>query len=287
MSTRAFCTGAIALSAAFAIPTVSAIADSFSAEELAIRSLVAQIEVITEDRSDFDVTIEPGSGEVNSPQVRMVRDTLRLEGGRGFNVRGCRSRNNVTEVRLSGGDYVRVSDLPRVIVRAPIGAEVSIDDSAVFGSLGEIGEAELSLDGCSRLDVAAITEQAEINLNGSGDISVGRMGPAEVQINGSGDITIGQARGEFEASVNGSGDIRVNTLEGEVDLSVRGSGDILIEGGRATEFEASIYGSGDIRMAGVAIDPEVSIYGSGDVRIQSLEGDLSSTIVGSGDLRVG
>lgn len=266
-----------------------AFADEFEyqAVRLAFDTVVANVEVVTEDRTNFAVVIEPGSGEIEAPKARVVRNTLQVEGARGYRVQSCRSRNGVAEIRVSSGEYISMNAMPRVVVRAPLNADVKVEQSTIFGTMGDLGEADLSIDGCSRLAIASFSGDAEISLNGSGDLDVGRAVDTDLVVNGSGDVVFGTVDGDFDAMVNGSGDISVQAMQGEMDLEVNGSGDITIASGRATAFDVQVNGSGDIRFSGVAVDPEVLIFGSGDVRIAALEGGLEASTAGSGRLRIG
>lgn len=261
--------------------------DQFQADRLVMNNLVASVEVITEDRSDFSVTIEPGSGEIDAPEAGMQGEALRIRGPRAYLVRGCRMRDESIEVRIAGGDYISAADMPRVVVRAPIGVELEVAESTIFGSMGQLGEVDLAFDGCSRMSIAGLSGDGDVSLTGSGEVGIGSAGGLDVTINGSGDVVVGNVGGDLDAGINGSGDITVQSLSGEVELGIIGSGDIVVAAGRASKFDASINGSGDIRFSGVAVDPEISISGSGDVQIAAMEGELDLSSSGSGNFRIG
>ncbi len=108
----------------------------------------------------------------------------------------------------------------------------------------------------------------------------------ELSVAGSGEVLIKDVlkTDEFEISLSGSGDVTCNKLEAsEVEISLAGSGDVAIAG-KVSEMEISIAGSGDVNADDLQTEEaEVSIAGSGSVKVWATK-SLETSIVGSGDV---
>jgi hypothetical protein len=89
---------------------------------------------------------------------------------------------------------------------------------------------------------------------------------------------------EFEMDLSGSGNISIpNITTEEIELNLAGSGNIRM-GGEAEELELNIAGSGDVDCANLKTsETEVNIAGSGDAKVWAT-GELESNIVGSGNV---
>ncbi|WND03295.1 head GIN domain-containing protein [Temperatibacter marinus] len=111
----------------------------------------------------------------------------------------------------------------------------------------------------------------------------------EYTASGSGDSHLsGKIKGkEFEVNLNGSGDITVETSSAtELDVDLTGSGDLEIKGGKCTTISASLKGSGDISTKGVKCTKgSFSIMGSGDIDAYA-SNSAKSNIMGSGDVTI-
>lgn len=290
---RAFVTAAasVALLAALGAAAPASAAD----REVRIRYAAARVVVIVENRTDIAVEIEPGSGGLPLPTVTRNGDEVRINGNLGRRAfRRCESgpadarqpgEGASVEVREHG--RVNLSAAPLIVVRTPPAVDISIEDSAVFGSIGRgAASIELGSGGCGDWTVANTAGSADLSIGGSGSIRAGTSSSLEASIGGSGNITAG-ATGSLDASIGGSGTITVASATGEVDAAIAGSGDIRINGGRPSSVDGSIVGSGDITITGDAGPLDASIAGSGNITVTGTVASLDASLVGSGDVRVG
>ena len=109
----------------------------------------------------------------------------------------------------------------------------------------------------------------------------------EVSLAGSGNVVFKSdlKTEEFEIELSGSGDITCpNITAKEVEISLSGSGNINMGGISEEELEVNIAGSGNIDCANLkAKEVQVNIAGSGDVKVWATD-ELGSNIVGSGSV---
>ncbi|MDR1669547.1 MAG: DUF2807 domain-containing protein [Oscillospiraceae bacterium] len=131
--------------------------------------------------------------------------------------------------------------------------------------------------------------RAAIQMNGTGTLvsEINHFNTGDLQVNGSGSVTM---RGfvECRAIINGSGDITA-IAAGNANLCISGSGCMKWE--NIQHAAVTINGSGDIE-AGCAVSLNAVINGSGDIDLgllngQAGDGYFSAKINGSGDIRVG
>lgn len=154
------------------------------------------------------------------------------------------------------------------------------------GKLGASQSLEFSEGGCGNWQLGDVAGKAEVNIGGSGDISLTRRADAAINIGGSGNFTAASVNA-IEANIGGNGDITVAKVDGPVKVNIGGSGNVKLSSGMASSMEVNIAGSGDVRFAGEARSLEVNIIGSGDVRVKSVTGDIRKSVLGSGNVIVG
>jgi hypothetical protein len=251
-----------------------------------IKDAVVRVVVIPEARRDVKVEFlttnhslpleirQNGSETVVDGRLRMNR------------INGCNSVMGQTVVHVRGVGDVKWDDIPQIVVRTPMDAEVGAG-GAVFGSVGRTNALELSNAGCGDWTVANVKGKLELNQAGSGDTKTGSAGSAEINIAGSGDVRTQEIGGDLEINIAGSGGVTTASLAGKLDANIAGSGDITVSGGRARSVEASIMGSGDVVFDGVAEKVDVHVAGSGDVRVAKAVGPVSKSVAGSGDVIIG
>lgn len=267
--------------------------------EVEIRSAVARVAVIIEDRSDVAVEVEQGASRLPPIRVTRTGDDIRVDGGLRRNrtfgndgIRNCHTGNDSglpgqgawVEVRDLG--RVNLSDAPLIVIRAPRDVNVAAS-GAIFGSVGR-GARSLDLGhaGCGRWDVANVDGKVSLEIGGSGDIRTGTSGALEISIAGSGSVMAGATR-NAEVNIGGSGDVIVSRVDGPIEVNIGGSGDVDVRGGNSPNVEVNIAGSGDVNFRGVARDVDVSIAGGGDVRIARATGSVSRAIMGGGEVHIG
>ena len=250
-----------------------------------IRNAALEVTVIPEARGDIVVTVVKTHPKL-PVRVTGGGQSVAIDGGLSGWWLNCRSGLGWRGVSTWGAGNVRESDLPRLVIRAPMDVAVRAG-GAVFGAVGRGGNIELSNSGCGDWTVADATGSLRLAQSGSGDIHAGSAGAADVAVSGSGDVALAAVRGGIRARTAGSGDIVAASVEGPLFVRVSGSGDVTVKGGSATTMDVGVAGSGDVRFGGVAQSLNVSIAGSGDVSAARVTGAVVKKVAGSGDVTVG
>ncbi len=250
------------------------------------KDAVARVEVIPEARGD--VKVEFLTTNQSLPlKIRQSGSDVTVDGGLRLNrINGCNTVMGKTVVHVRGVGDVKWEDIPQVVVRVPMDAEVGAA-GAVFGNVGRTEHLELSNAGCGDWTVANVKGKLELNQAGSGDTKVGSAGSAEVNIAGSGDVKTQEIGGDLEINIAGSGGVTAASVNGKLEANIAGSGDVTVTGGRSRSVEVSVMGSGDVDFGGEAENVEVSVAGSGDVRVAKATGNVHKSVAGSGDVIIG
>ncbi len=110
--------------------------------------------------------------------------------------------------------------------------------------------------------------------------------PETLGIAGSGDIESATMASRAEIEIAGSGSITVAAIDAEdLDVAIAGSGDVSAAGS-AQSLDVSIAGTGNVRLGELMADNvSVSIAGSGNVDLAS-NGRVDGSIAGSGNITV-
>lgn len=251
-----------------------------------IKDAVARVVVVPEARGD--VKVEFLTTNKSLPlNIRRDGSDVTVDGGlRRNRINGCNTVMGKTVVHVRGVGDVKWEDIPQIVVRVPMDAEVGAA-GAVFGSVGRTDHLELSNAGCGDWTVANVKGKFELNQAGSGDTKAGSAGSAEINIAGSGDVKTQEIGGDLEINIAGSGGVTTASVNGKLEANIAGSGDVTISGGRSRSVEVSIMGSGDVDFGGEADAVEAHIAGSGDVRIAKANGPIQKSVAGSGQVIVG
>ncbi len=269
--------------AGFALVAGSALgADSYDSHKLVLEQVTGSVHIRTADVSKITVDVDDGAGLVDAPEVSFRNGEVLVRGEKIRNS-SCSTRNN--KVRLSigkrwyrSGKKHSLEDFPTVTVSVPVGTSLKISGGRVFGEAGDLGEADLQVNGCGKFIIGDVSGDLDAQVNGSGDFIAGAVtGDLDAQVNGSGDLTVGNVAGAAEAQVNGSGDVQINSINGRVVAGINGSGDIIIKGGAASPFKASVIGSGDVAFQGHANGVDARVIGSGDITLASYEGEFHAS----------
>ena len=106
-----------------------------------------------------------------------------------------------------------------------------------------------------------------------------------LQINGSGDVDSEVSSDDLEVGIDGSGELSMNAIDASsVSIEISGSGDVELEG-RTDELTVSIDGSADVDTERLdAARVSVDIDGSGDVSVAASD-TLDVSISGSASVR--
>ena len=251
-----------------------------------IKDAVARVVVIPEARGDVKVEFLTTNRSLPLTIRQRGSETI-VDGNLKRNrINGCNSVMGKTVIRVRGVGDVKWEDIPQVVIRTPLNAEIGAN-GAVFGSVGRTDSLELGNAGCGDWTVANVKGRLELSQAGSGDAKAGSAGSAEINIAGSGDVTTQEIGGDLEINIAGSGGVKAASVAGALEANIAGSGDVTVSGGRSRSVDISIMGSGDVDFGGVAQKVDVSVAGSGDVRIARAEGPVSKSVAGSGEVIIG
>lgn len=155
-----------------------------------------------------------------------------------------------------GGQNISIANgcgeenLVKIIVKVPNGASVNL--SGISGS-STVGDTKGSL---------------QVEASG-GDIDVGCVGNATLSVQGGSDINVEEVKGTLAINITGSGDVQVHDgAVSSLSINVAGSGDANF-GGRAGTAMLNVVGSGDINVAYVKERPIKNVTGSGDISVKN------------------
>jgi hypothetical protein len=251
-----------------------------------IKDAVARVVVVPEARGD--VKVEFLTTNKSLPlDIRKNGSDVTVDGGlRRNRINGCNTVMGKIVVHVRGVGDVKWEDIPQIVVRVPMDAEVGAT-GAVFGSVGRTDHLELSNAGCGDWTVANVRGKLELSQAGSGDTKTGSAGSAEINIAGSGDVKTQEIGGDLEVNIAGSGGVTAASVNGKLEANIAGSGDVTVNGGRSRSVEVSIMGSGNVDFGGEADTAEVSVAGSGDVSIAKVNGPVHKSVAGSGEVNIG
>ncbi|MDQ7018606.1 MAG: DUF2807 domain-containing protein [Robiginitomaculum sp.] len=275
-------------------------ADSYDSRALVLRDVMGTVHIRTTDGAKITVDVDEGAGLIDAPKISMRKGEVLVRGKKIRSV-NCSSRNGKVKLSLGkswfSGKKYPLKDFPTITVSVPRGTDLGIAGGRVFGEAGDLGEADIQVNGCGNFTIGDVSGDldAQVNgsgdfiagdvagdldaqINGSGDLTVGKVGgSADAQINGSGDLVVGDVSDSVDAQINGSGDVEIASVNGALDASINGSGDIKIKGGTATPFHARIAGSGDVAFQGHANGVSARVIGSGDITLASYEGEFHAS----------
>ncbi|MEJ0060924.1 MAG: DUF2807 domain-containing protein [Terricaulis sp.] len=282
----------MALALALALPAAPAAAQAAApvwtrraATEVQMRGVAATIRVTAEERPDIAVSItNPGS--LPTPEVRLTRGKLVIDGGLERQIQGCRTRGGFeAQVRRFG--WVTQAALPVIELRVPENAVVAAGGAIVLHA-GPTRSLQLFLEGCGSADVERVDGHADFSLAG-GDLALRAYdgGDVALRIAGGGDVTLGVVRNGLELSIAGAGDVEVARADGPTNIVVQGAGDVSIRDGRATVLSIAIMGAGDVSHGGQAETLDAAIFGGGDVSVARVTGEVSRRVFGGGEITVG
>ena len=175
-----------------------------------------------------------------------------------------------TSLVLAGPDKVIVNK------GSELDIEVSGDDAAV-----ELLRFTLK-DGT----LGVMRESGSWKETGQALVTVTMPAPTSITIAGSGSVEAEEMADEADINIAGSGTLSVSEIRaGKANVTLAGSG-TLNAAGAADKLDLNILGSGKADMSGLAVESaDVTIAGSGDASFSS-DGTVEASIMGSGVVRV-
>jgi len=257
--------------------------------ELLIEDFVGTIKIENGTSGNISVLRDKNMRGVNLVEQG---DNLKIDGGvsepDGDKCKGYYGRYSFDlfkkEKKGEFGGYEDLEDYPQITVRVPKDTVLVIENSIAFVTGEDLGEADLDLRYCGKVNLGNIAGDLRANIRGSADLTALNVGNVDVDIKGSGDLDVQNAK-LVSLSVAGSGDAEFANVDG-ADVRVSGSGDISfgdIEGSLAAESR----GSGNIDAENISGDLIYEAGGSGDLDVGDVTGNrISIDVSGSGDVSI-
>lgn len=231
------------------------------ARTLDVADLAGRLTVDVEDRGDIAVLLKGPESAVEAVRIDARNGVLHLSGGADpESSTTVIHMDNVTTVVTGGGSArvtiggreASVNRPPRpplfVTVRVPRATPVTVAPAIDSVTIADT-------QGPLRLVIATATVRA------------GAVGPADIALNGSGDVRLGRVSGDLSVAIQGSGNVTVDDgTVGTLAVAIRGTGDVSI-GGRADTADLSLAGAGRIRVQEVVHRPRSTVNGAGSITV--------------------
>lgn len=254
-------------------------AQTFAAQKIRFEDGFAVVRIVPEDRTDIAAALT-APGALPAPLLRLVGDTLVIDGEQGRKLRGCHDEG----VSYDGRSLSK-ADAPVITVQAPRAVVAQIG-SAGFGDIGPSHSLDLSLSGCGDATLSDVAGLLTIKRAGAADVKGGAAGQVVIDSAGAGDIELGAIAGSMQASLSGAGSVTAEALQGDLTVKIAGSGEVAVNGGAVNAATTEISGSGDVSIKAPVNQLTVKTFGSGGVDVEGVVGDLDVQIAGSGDVSV-
>ncbi len=163
-------------------------------------------------------------------------------------------------------------------------------------------------NGDGNIHIADTDAPLIVSMNGSGNVTGGRVGHLVLSVHGSSDVSFGAVQGGGAVlEMTGSGDVRLASVAGALvlkhhghgDLAVghidaavlevesTGSGDMLFGAGNVGMLSVHMQGDGDLAVAAKVHDADISAYGGGDVKLGVVTGTMHRSSGNGSDVIVG
>ena len=203
------------------------------------------------------------------------------------------------EINGSPNVYYTQADTFSVKVRGPKDAMENILTDVNDGTLsirnrGKMGVVNIVINDEDQTEIYVTSpDLISVRLSGSGDFTSEKRvdtDQMEIVLRGSGDMSIKDLICDAcRVELVGSGDIDISRLETkESDVTLIGSGDIAIDLWRVLSTHLSLKGSGDIKVnfneGCQSVDSE--LRGSGDITLRGVVSRFSQQKTGSGDIDI-
>jgi carbon monoxide dehydrogenase subunit G len=139
----------------------------------------------------------------------------------------------------------------------------------------------LTIGGAGRIETPTVASKADVNIGGSGFVSIAELDSETLDINigGSGEVTGTGKVAELDITIGGNGDIKfANVQVDDADITIGGSGNA--EFASDGTVDATIGGSGTINVVGNA-KCDLNAFGSGTLKCQPKDDTPADTEVAS------
>jgi len=237
---------------------------SYSADQLDVRTIAADVVIQPFDGEKTEVTINGPQSKVKNVNVSLDESTLIIVG---------------KEVKKRSGHGINI-----ISGSAIVGSNITMSSSQgstniIMSSGSNANDVKITVRVPRGLAITVAGVQGTVTIGDTG-------GSLHARVLGGDDITAGNVR-DANLSVLGGGEIAVKSVQGSLSMDLQGSGDIRVSDGSVTTLNATSTGSGDIDFDGEAVDANLSLTGSGDIKVASVQNKPNTTIVGTGDITIG
>lgn len=221
-------------------------------------------------------SLEPFTGVVNTTAVRVV-----LVEGTSYQAELIGPADLLAEIDLTvteqtcnittnkciiDGEQVIINLTLPEINKAEVRGSGNIRTKARFSSRAT--NLSMKITGSGNLDIAQHTDNANLEITGSGIMTLYTDGQttAQAAISGSGELNINGGTGNLDVNISGSGNFKGTTYSAErADITLSGAGSAYVQVNQA--LNATISGSGSIYYSGSPSITQI-ITGSGSVQQQ-------------------
>ncbi len=193
-----------------------------------------------ESRGFFDVEIIQGP----TPSVKIDADENLIP----YIITGVEDGRLVLrtkeDVNLSSNNKIKVTVTTNKLEEVQVNGSGNITSSSKFTDGDYL---KLGIDGSGDMQLDVNTPRVETSISGSGNITLsGETKDSKIDINGNGDYKAeGLLAENAEVQINGSGNARVSASV-NLDVRIAGSGDVYYKGNPA--LKTNIAGSGSIKQ---------------------------------------
>ncbi len=249
---------------------------SFQANALELANVAGRVEIHV-GGSGVSVNISGDPEELQAIEVSAGGNTVHISSSRSHHsISGDPADLALYKITVPKGAALSVEGATGEAEIGDIGGPLKLTARSLDGHLGAMNSALLRITGSGDLGLGDVAGRLDLAVMGSGSVTAADCDSADIEIAGSGDVSVRRIRHDLTAKIAGSGDMEIESVNGPVDASLAGSGDLTIGSGRAAPLKVQIVGSGDFDFDGEAVDPDITVYGSGGVRIGSYSGKLQS-----------
>ena len=168
-------------------PILLAMAGTAAAASLDIRNAALRVVVIPEARSDVSVTVLKANRRLPLKVWNGLSGQVIVDGGKVFSLFGppiwCDADAAGAGVHVWGVGRIAYADLPQIVVRVPLDAQVSAG-GGVFGAVSAANRLDLAVGGCGDWAVGNVRERRRFEWrNGSRRRGGGFLRPLDLLCN--------------------------------------------------------------------------------------------------------
>ncbi len=290
------------LSTVFGALLLAQAISAHAADRLQLKNLRANVEIIPENRTDIRVDVDMSGSSDKAPEITYSGNTVVVAGNLQTGRKTFRVSFNLDQrmdidksKHLSRVPRDHPAGLPTLVIHTPM--KVSLKSNAyVFGRIGPSQALRIEDSGDGEWRIDAVSQEAFVEGGGATDFYLTNTGSANIDLLGTGNVTMGDTQSIW-SSQWGAGDVTVNKVVRDADIELSGIGDfkarsvsgkmqVLIDDAGSVTVEdgdvaalriRTIDGIGAVRFGGTVKDADINIGTSTRVSIHKLTGSLKKT----------